>query len=130
MLLRPGLSRRRWRLFSRRHSPARVRVCVFWPHAARGPPVLGQSCRKLPLALGYPLAHGLVGKPEFFTTLGNRLARGDHVVGGLAPELLGVLVWVSIYHCIVLSVGVIRSLYEETHPHFCVSEITIQVILS
>ena len=45
-----------------------------------------------PLALQHPVIDRLVIKPELPSHLGDRPAGRDHVVGGLAPELVGVLV--------------------------------------
>ena len=80
--------------------------------------VLGLWARRgalRPLALQHPVVDRLVVESELLGHLGDRPAGGDHVVGGLAPELVGVLVvahalprflgCLSIYNSWILNLG-------------------------
>ena len=87
----PGPWRRRPRLFQE------IVLLLELPDPLAGLaqlPVLSGRVRlagELPAALYGPPVHGLRAQPELAAALGDRPAGRDYVVGGLPPELVGVL---------------------------------------
>ena len=96
-------------LFSGTRSLSRAHVCAFRPRAARTPRPLGPARSPRPLASRHPVVGRLAVGPELLGHLGDRSAGGDYVVGGLAPELVGVLV---ITHALPCFLGCL-SIYDS-----------------
>ena len=97
------------RLFSGTRSLSRAHVCAFRSRAARTPRPLGPARSPRPLAPQHPAVDRLVVGPELLGHLGGWPSGGDHVVGGLALELVGVLV---VAHALPCFLGCL-SIYDS-----------------